>query len=743
MTENDLEKLLETLTLEEKVGQLIQLSGDFFTDDTALAVGPQRKLGIDPAMVGLAGSVLNVVGAEKTHEIQASYLAKSRHKIPLLFMADIIYGCKTIFPIPLGFSSSWDPALVNQCYRMTAREARAMGVHVSFAPALDLARDARWGRCLESTGEDPWLQSQYARAVVTGLQESGDLAHEGIASCIKHFAGYGAVESGREYNTVNMGERHLREMYFPPFRAAVNAGCELVMPSFNVIDDVPSTANTWLLKDVLRDEWGFDGVIISDYAAIRELVTHGVASDDAGAAESALEAGVDIDMKTACYANNLCRLVRMGKVSEELVDRACLRVLRLKNKLGLFEDPYRDTSRDVESACCLTTENRALARRMAEESLVLLENKADILPLDKATLRNVALIGPYAENHDLLGLWAVHGDASDAPTLGTALREVLGDRMTCAQGCPILVDESGLGSFGHRSVSSEEKTKEELARLREEALDAARSADVVIVALGEHPLQSGEAGSKTDLRLPQIQRDLLHDVHALGKSVIVLVFSGRPPVLTDIREDCDALIEAWFPGTEGARAVSDVLFGRVNPSARITMSFPYATGQEPLYYNAFTTGRPQKTSTHTERFTSRYVDCPTDPLYPFGYGLSYHHCRYGELRLSTQKLSPEGELTASLSVRNTSSRAGDEVVQLYIRDVTGSVVRPMKELKGFRRIHLEPGEECLVTFTITERMLRFWRRDMSFGSEPGAFELMVGRNSSDVQVARFELLETR
>lgn len=739
MTEEKLCELLNSLTLEEKVGQLVQLSGDFFTDDEELAVGPQQKLGIDPAMVGLVGSVLNVTGAEKTRAIQESYLARSRHNIPLLFMADVVYGCKTIFPIPLGFASSWDPELVRECYTVAGREARSMGVHVTFAPMLDLVRDARWGRVLESTGEDPWLQSRYARAMVEGFQ-GNDLAQGGIASCIKHFAGYGAVEAGREYNTVDMSERRLREMYLPPYRAAVEAGCRMVMPSFNTVDEVPSTANTWLLGDILRGEWGFDGAIVTDYAAIQELVAHGAAADDAAAAELALHAGVDIDMKTACYANNLCELVRSGKVDESLVDTACMRVLALKNELGLFEDPYRDVSVEAEAAVCLTAGNRELARRLAGESMVLLKNDGAALPLDPDSCGKIALIGPYAENRALLGLWAVHGDPDVVPTLAEALREVVGDRVVSASGSPIVEDASGFGIFGFTAGGAGELTREGIARMREEALEAARSADVVIMAIGEHPMESGEGGSKTDLSLPRVQLELLRAVSALGKPVVTVVFSGRPPVLGEVADASDALIEAWFPGTEGTHALADVIFGARNPSARVTMSFPRATGQEPIYYNAFNTGRPERTSGHTNRFTSRYVDCPTDPLYPFGYGLSYHSTRLGELELSSAELAPGASITVSIEVENESDIAGDEVVQLYVRDVCGSVVRPVRELKGFERVHLEGGERRVVTFTIDEPMLRFWRRDMTFGSESGRFEAMVGLSSENVKTASFELL---
>lgn len=738
MTEERLRELLGSLSLEEKVGQLVQLSGDFFADDAALAVGPQQRLGIDPAMVGLAGSVLNVTGAEKTHAIQEAYLARSRHKIPLLFMADVVYGCRTVFPIPLGFASSWDPDLVRACYEVAAREARSMGVHVTFAPMLDLVRDARWGRCLESTGEDPWLQSRYARAMVEGFQ-GDDLSRAGIASCIKHFAGYGAMEAGREYNTVDMSERRLREMYLPPYRAAVEAGCRLVMPSFNTVDEVPSTANEWLLGDVLRGEWGFDGAVVTDYAAIHELVAHGVAEDDAEAAELALRAGVDIDMKTACYANNLCELVRSGRVEEALVDRACLQVLSLKNELGLFEDPYRDVSPEAEAATCLTSESRALARRLAGESMVLLKNRDGVLPIDPEGTGRIALIGPYAESRDLLGLWAVHGDREAVLTLAEALREVVGDRLLVAAGSPLVEDESSFGFFGFTGADGAAPSPEDVERMREEALETAREADVVVMAMGEHPMESGEGGSKTDLRLPRVQCELLRAVSALGKPVVTVVFSGRPPVLDEPETLSDTLVVAWFPGTEGAHALADVIFGRRNPSARVTMSFPRATGQEPLYYNAFSTGRPERTSGHTNRFTSRYVDCPTEPLHPFGYGLSYAEVSYGELALSADTLTAGATIQATIEVENTGGVETDEVVQLYLRDVTGSVVRPVRELRGFERVRLAPGERRAVTFSIDEPMLRFWRRDMTYGSEPGCFDVMVGPNCKDVSTASFVL----
>lgn len=736
MNNQKLRELMDSLTLEEKIGQLVQLSGEFFNAD-AMAVGPQQKLGINQDIVDSAGSVLNVLGAEKVIEIQTRYLEKSRHKIPLLFMADIVYGYKTIYPIPLALGASWNPELVKKCNQKTVIEACAAGAHVTFAPMVDIVRDARWGRCLESLGEDTYLTSVFAKAMVEGFQ--GDFKPgQSLASCVKHFAAYGAGEAGREYNTVDISERRLREEYFPPYKAAVDAGCELVMTAFNTVDEIPATANSWLMDDILRKEWGFDGVIITDYAAIQELIAHGVAEDDKHAAQLAMDATVDIDMKTPCYANQLKPLLAEGKISNEKIDQAVWRVLNLKNKLGLFEDPFRGASVTKEAEVICSEENRNLARKMASESIVLLQNKNQTLPLNRAC--KVALIGPYSDSKELTGLWAVYGEKQHVVTLKTAFTTSIDEKnFRTTQGCEILNDYSSLGDFGTFAKDQIKLVTEgDFQRELEGAIELAQWADVVVFAMGEHMLQSGEAGSRTDLSLPKEQQLFMDQVLPFVKQSVLLLFNGRPLVITDLKDKVDAILECWYPGTEGANAIVDILYGNVNPSARLTMSFPYTVGQVPVYYNGFNTGRPEKTSIHSGRFVSKYLDCPNEPLYPFGYGLSYHETKYDNLVLSCDTLRPQQPLTVSVDIENISDVAGMEIVQLYIRDLVGSVVRPVKELKGFQKISLDAKEKQTVSFVITEEMLKFYTRDISFKAEEGKFEVYIGRNSDDYISGNFK-----
>lgn len=739
MTEEKLQELLRQMTLEEKIGQLIQLDGGCY-GESELATGPQQKLGITQATVDVSGSVLNVLGADKVRAIQKRYLERSRLKIPLLFMADIIYGYKTVYPIPLGLGCTWDPELIRQDYTIVAEEACADGGMVTFSPPVDLIRDARWGRCMESPGEDPWLNSRYADAMVRGFQNDFIPGHS-MASCVKHFAAYGAVEAGREYNTVDMSERRLRQDYLPSYRAAVQAGCALVMTSFNTVDEVPVTANRWLLHDVLRKEWGFDGVIITDYAAIQELKAHGVAADDRQASQLAMDATVDIDMKTPCYAKQLAPLVRDGVLDERQIDAACLRILRLKNRLGLFEDPYRGADAALAEARAADPAHAVSARQTAQKAMVLLKNQGNVLPLPKQG-KTIALIGPYADSSDVIGMWAIHADKSRAITLRRAMEEVLPpDSFGWTPGCRTLDDLSGLGEFGNipalKGTTADDATA---ARWEQEALDLARRSDVVVLAMGEHMLQSGEGGSRTDITLPACQKRLLHKLRAVGKPVVLVLFNGRPLALSDVEPDCDAILEAWFPGTAGARAIVDLLFGDAAPEGRLTTSFPRCVGQEPLYYSQFNTGRPVQGSGHSGRFTSRYLDCPNTLLYPFGYGLGYHTARCTDLTLSADTLHPGETLTARVTVTNTSDQPGTEVVQLYLRDLVGSVVRPVQELKGFEKVRLQPGESRTVSFPIEEPMLRYYTRDMTYQSEPGEFEVMIGLHSGAVERARFRLL---
>lgn len=738
MTDEKLLELFAQMTLEEKIGQLIQLDGGCYGAEE-LSTGPQQKLGITQDTVDVSGSVLNVLGAEKVREIQNHYLSRSRLKIPLIFMADVIYGYKTVYPIPLALGCTWDPDLIRADYHITAQEASADGCMVTFSPPVDLIRDARWGRCLESPGEDPWLNSQYAKAMVEGFQ--GNMAPgESMASCVKHFAAYGAVEAGREYNTVDMSERQLRQNYLPAYKAAVDAGCKLAMTSFNTVDGIPATANRWLLHDLLRKEWGFDGVIITDYAAIQELIAHGVAADSRQASQLAMEASVDIDMKTGCYANQLASLVQDGTLDQSLIDQACLRILRLKNELGLFEDPYRGADAARAAACVEDASHAAAALRTAQEAMVLLKNKNSILPLAK-TGQKIALIGPYSDSKDIIGMWAVHADRARAVTLRAAMEIILAaENFGWCVGCPTLDDLSCLGEFGNipamKGVSADDKT---VAQWEQEALDLAQASDVVVLAMGEHMLQSGEGGSRTDITLPAPQKRLMEKLHQLGKPIVLVLFNGRPLVLSDVEPYCDAILEAWFPGTAGGAAIADLLFGNVAPSGHLTTSFPQAVGQLPLYYNHFNTGRPAEGSGHHGRFTSRYMDCPNEPLYPFGFGLGYHSAAYSAVTLSSHTLSAGGSIQASVTIKNTSSIPGTEVVQLYLRDPAASVVRPVKELKGFRRLPLKPGETQTVTFDITEEMLKFYTRTMEYKAEPGTFIVMIGPNSRDVQQAEFTL----
>ncbi|MEE6711762.1 beta-glucosidase BglX [Pediococcus acidilactici] len=731
-----LSKLFDTLTIEEKIGQLIQLSGEFY-NSSDISLGPQRELGIDQQTINLSGSVMNVTGAENIRKIQEQHLRNSNHAIPLLFMSDIIYGYRTVYPIPLGIGASWDPELIKKAYAATAEETYASGMHVSFAPMVDLVHDPRWGRVLESTGEDPYLNSQYAKAMVEGFQKNLKEG-KGIAACVKHFAAYGAVESGREYNSVDMSLQNLYQNYLPAYKAALKAGAKMVMTSLSTLNGVPSTADKWLLQDVLRDKWGFDGVIISDYASIYELIQHGFAKDKNDAAKKAIEAGVDIDMKSPCYATGLHALLKDGRLDEGKINAAAWRVLLLKNDLGLFEDPYRGASEQSERQQILSPEHRHLARQVSREAMVLLKNENDILPLSEERQDKVALIGPYAEAKNLLGMWAVHGHPSDTVTIADGLKKILNNNLKVASGTK-MIKESDV-PYGVGENIPEENQQVQKARF-EEALEVANESDIIIFAGGESVAQSGEAGSRTKLSLPKEQKQLFNELCKLNKPIITIIISGRPLILKDIEERSSALLQARFPGTEGGHAIADVVFGKYNPSGRLSMSMPYNEGQLPIYYNHLSTGRPVGNSQHRGRFLSKYIDAPIKPLHPFGYGLSYGKVRYSKLHLNQPSLTKDSSLTGTIEISNLGGFDRTETIQIYIQDIVASVVQPVRRLIDFKRIYLKAGEQTTVKFEIKAKQLGFYNQLGDFIIEPGQFNLYIGDSSDSTCQTSFDLIE--
>jgi beta-glucosidase len=697
--EQKIEALLARMTLEEKLGQLQQLDGE--------ANGNYRPEHRDLVRKGLLGSTLNVRGAQRTNELQRSAVEESRLKIPVLFGFDVIHGYRTIFPVPLGEASSWDPAAAERSASIAAAEARAAGVHWTFAPMVDIARDARWGRIVEGSGEDPYLGSIMARSRVRGFQGRDYSATDKVLACAKHWVGYGAAEAGRDYNTTDMSERTLREIYFPPFKAAVDEGVGTLMSAFNDLNGVPASANPFTLTKVLRGEWKFDGFVVSDYTAVLELVQHGLAANEADAAQLALNAGVDMEMVSRLYNQNGAQLLSSGQLSQATIDEAVRRILRMKFRLGLFDRPYADEKR--ESSIILSQANISAAREIAARSIVLLKNEQATLPLQK-NLKSIAVIGPLADDQaDMLGSWTGDGNPSDVVTLLAGIKAKVSPetKITYAKGCDI----EGNSTQGF-----------------DEAVRAARDADVVIVAVGESAAMTGEASSRSSLDLPGSQIDLVKALQATGKRVIVVLMNGRPLTINWMAENSPAILETWFAGTQAGNAMADVLFGDVNPGAKLPVTFPRSVGQEPLYYNHMNTGRPPDAN---NKYTSKYLDVPWTPLFPFGYGLSYTQFRLSNLQLSAPRIRPDGRITVSVDIENVGPRAGDEVVQLYIRDVAASVTRPVRELKGFQRVTLRPAEKRRVEFTLTPEQLSFYNREMRFIVEPGEFKVMVGNSSAD------------
>jgi beta-glucosidase len=707
--EKRIDALLGKMTLAEKLGQLQQLDGE--------ANGNFRPEHLELVRQGSLGSTLNVRGAQKTNELQRIAVTASRLKIPLIFGFDVIHGYRTVFPIPLGEAATWDPAAVERSASIAAAEARAAGVHWTFAPMVDIARDPRWGRITEGSGEDPYLGSVLARARVRGFQGTDYSAPDKVVACAKHWVAYGAAESGRDYNTTEVSERTLREVYFPPFKAAVDAGVGTFMSAFNDLDGVPASANHFTLTEVLRDEWKFDGFVVSDYTSVEELMKHGVAANEAEAAREALNAGVDMEMVSRLYNKHGEQLLKDRKLSEQTIDEAVRRVLRVKFRLGLFDKPYADPAR--ESAAIFNTANVAAAREIAARSLVLLKNDRNVLPLDK-TVRSIALIGPLADSKpDMLGSWTGDGKPDDAVTLLAGLKaKVPQAKINYAKGCDInSAKDDGFA----------------------EAVRVAKESDVIIIAVGESADMSGEAASRSSLDLPGRQLDLVKAVHATGKPYVVVLMNGRPLTINWLAENSPAILETWFAGTEAGNAIVDVLFGDVNPGGKLPVTFPRNVGQIPLYYNHKNTGRPPDAN---NKYTSKYLDVDWKPLFPFGFGLSYTQFEITNLKLSAQKtmtLRWADTLMVSVDVENTGKRTGDEVVQLYIRDMAGSVSRPVKELKGFQRVTLAAGEKKRLEFALTAKQFAFWNRQMRYTVEPGEFRIMVGPNSENLIEAKFEM----
>ncbi len=736
MEQRQLEHLLLELSLEEKVGQLVQIPAGMIAKE-GLVTGVIDNLHLSEEKKSLVGSVLGLTGAENLRELQTEFMKKHPHHIPLLLMYDVINGMETIFPIPLGQGCTFSPELVERAARVAAKEATASGLHVTFSPMLDLVRDARWGRVMESTGEDPYLNAELGRAMVRGYQGSGkgeipDLKREGnIAGCVKHFAAYGAPLGGREYENVELSERTLREDYFPAYQAAIEEGCVMVMTSFNTLNRIPSSGNKWLMRKVLREEMAFDGVLISDYSAVDEMISHGVAEDSREAAKLAILAGVDMDMVSNAYVKYLVELVHSGEVDEHLVDEAVMRVLKLKNALGLFENPYKDGSVEKEAKLLLCREHRALAREMAAKSFVLLKNEK-MLPLQKNAEKTIALIGPYADTVELYGAWSF----PKKPELGITIRQGVKEKtgnLLFAQGC-FMQDEDKQTKFGQK----EKYTEEELEKLIADAVETAKQAESVVLCLGEHREYTGEGGSRTDISLPRHQLELLRRISAVNKNIVTIIFSGRPLVLGEVVGLSKAVMMVWMPGTEGGNAVADVLFGDVMPEGKLSMTLPRSVGQVPVFYNKFRTGRPNEEGT-TVGYIHGYIDESVYPLYPFGYGLTYTTFDYSGVTLSQKNMMKEEVITATVTVKNTGMREAVETVQLYLTDLTGSVVRPVKMLKGFKKIMLQPGESREVIFDITEEMLRFYTIDMEYVSEPGRFLVYIGPDSETQNKAEFYL----
>ncbi len=717
--EAKVDSLMNLMTLQEKIGQTVMYSGRW--DQTGPIVGTDNGRYIRE---GNLGAMLNAFTVKGTRDLQKIAVEETRLGIPLLFGYDVIHGHRTIFPINLALSASWDLKMVEESSRIAAEEASAEGLHWTFAPMVDLSREPRWGRISEGAGEDVYLGSQMAKAYIKGFQGDDLSKSNTILACAKHYVAYGAAQAGRDYHTVNMGEGELRNVYLPPFKAAVDAGVETFMSAFNELNGVPTSGNKFTLRDILRDEWKFKGFVVSDYTSINELVPHGFAKDSIDAARIGMNAGVDMDMVGKLYHHFLEDLVKEGKVPEAYVNDACRRILLAKFKLGLFDDPYRYIDQDRENNTKYKDEFLTKAREIAAASSVLLQNKNEALPLSK-DIKKIAFIGPLVKDeYDIIGNWAAKGDRNGkAVSIFEGISEYLNpNHILYAKGCEILKDdESGF----------------------EEAISISKQADAIVLVMGEGHHMSGEAASRTNLKIPGIQPELIKKIREANpnKKITLVLMNGRPLNLSDEVNLVDAILEIWFPGTMGGAATADLLFGKVNPSGKLTVTFPRNVGQVPIYYNMKNTGRPIPDDNPKEDYKSNYIDVPNTPLFVFGHGLSYTTFNYSDFKLSSQTLNSKGTIEASVTVTNTGSMDGHEIVQLYIHDKVASVTRPIKELKGFQKINLKKGESKTVTFKISVEDLKFYNSKMEYGVEPGEFEIAIAPSSDFRFEHTFKLLD--
>ncbi|MCY1662278.1 MULTISPECIES: beta-glucosidase BglX [Chryseobacterium] len=725
------DNLLSKMTLDEKIGQLnLPSSGDF---TTGLAKSSDIGKKIEQ---GLVGGLFNIKGADKIRAVQKVAVENSRLKIPLIFGMDVIHGYETTFPIPLGLAASWDMNLVQQSARIAAKEAASDGINWTFSPMVDISREPRWGRVSEGSGEDPYLGSEVAKNMVYGYQGK-DLANgTNILACVKHFALYGAGEAGRDYNTVDMSHVRMFNEYFPPYKAAVDAGVASVMASFNEVDGVPATGNRWLQTEVLRNKWNFKGFVVTDYTGINEMVDHGMGNLQEVSA-LALKAGIDMDMVGEGFLTTLKKSLAEGKITQAEIDMAAKRILEAKYDLGLFSDPYKFGDAKLAAKEVYNMENRNIARNVAAQSMVLMKNDNQVLPLKKSG--TVAVIGPLVNNSlNMAGTWSVAAKHEKAVNLMQGLQENFGKevKFLSAKGANIDYDAKLEDIYAAHGKKTDRDNRSKEALLKE-AVDVANKSDVIVLAIGESAEMSGESSSRTEITIPQSQVDLLNELKKTGKPIAVVLFTGRPLALTNIKDTPDAILNVWFAGSEAGNAISDVLFGKVNPSGKLPMTFPRSLGQVPIYYNAKNTGRPldQKLVDKCEyqRFRSNYMDECNTPLYPFGYGLSYTKFNYSDVTVSNANPKGNQTIQASVTVTNTGNYDGAEVVQLYIRDMVGSITRPVKELKGFQKVMLKKGESKKVTFDITPENLKFYNGDLKYDWEPGEFDIMIGTNSSDVK----------